>query len=87
LGGWSDWTAITAGRPNLGRNHTCGIRAGQTYCWGESETGRLGNGFLTDRTSPSLVLWNAVPSNTIFISSGVHSCAIATSVTVPGSAC
>jgi alpha-tubulin suppressor-like RCC1 family protein len=33
----SDWTTVTAGG-----NHTCGIRQGELYCWGQNNFGQLG---------------------------------------------
>lgn len=51
-GGWSDWTRISTGN-----THTCGIRGGQAYCWGDASSGALGNSSTTpDRSTPSLVL-------------------------------
>jgi alpha-tubulin suppressor-like RCC1 family protein len=39
IGSDSDWTAIAAGA-----DHTCGVRAGTLYCWGESNHGQVGDG-------------------------------------------
>jgi alpha-tubulin suppressor-like RCC1 family protein len=39
IGGNSDWTYVAAGEW-----HTCGIRAGQLYCWGGNDDGALLDG-------------------------------------------
>jgi len=71
LGGFTDWTAISAGN-----DYTCGIRAGQAYCWGQANYGQLGNGTSTpNRTTPSLVFggftdWTAISAG------GFHTCGI-----------
>lgn len=37
VGSDTDWTDIAAGQ-----NHTCGIRAGELYCWGDNGSNQLG---------------------------------------------
>jgi alpha-tubulin suppressor-like RCC1 family protein len=72
LGGWSDWTSISAGR-----FHTCGVRAGQGYCWGGAANGRLGNGTTTpDQTTPSLVLGGWSDWTQISAARSEYSCGI-----------
>jgi alpha-tubulin suppressor-like RCC1 family protein len=47
---------LTFARVAAGLNHTCGIdTAGAVYCWGANGGGRLGDGTLTNRTSPARV--------------------------------
>jgi hypothetical protein len=35
--------------------HTCGLRSGAAYCWGDGSTGQLGNGRLLSRDTPTRV--------------------------------
>ena len=52
VGGFTDWIQIDAG--NL---HTGGIRAnGTAWCWGINDVGRLGDGTITNRSSPVSVV-------------------------------
>jgi alpha-tubulin suppressor-like RCC1 family protein len=47
------FTSVSA---ESGGDHTCGITtSGQAYCWGRNDTGQLGDGTLTNRSSPVLV--------------------------------
>jgi alpha-tubulin suppressor-like RCC1 family protein len=39
----------------VGQAHTCGVAAGDAYCWGRGSSGQLGNGDGTRRTVPTLV--------------------------------
>ena len=49
---YNDWVDIGAGI-----HSACGLRAnGDIYCWGRGVGGRLGNGALTEQTSPVKVL-------------------------------
>ena len=45
-----DWEII-----DVGRDHTCGISAGEVFCWGANQSGQLGDGTLSDATSPVAV--------------------------------
>ena len=43
----------------LGAGHTCGIKNGRLYCWGNAYLGKLGNGDVKDyRTKPVQVLFD-----------------------------
>lgn len=50
FGGHTNWTHIVSGH-----NHSCGIRAGALYCWGENADGQLGTGNSTDQIAPIAV--------------------------------
>jgi hypothetical protein len=52
-------TSVTnATKVTAGYNHTCALRAnGQILCWGSNEFGQLGDGTLTDRSAPALVVF------------------------------
>ena len=39
IGASNTWSLIA-----LGYSHTCGINAGEFYCWGSDDTGQIGNG-------------------------------------------
>jgi alpha-tubulin suppressor-like RCC1 family protein/WD40 repeat protein len=60
-----------------GGDHTCGITtSGQAYCWGRNDTGQLGDGTLTNRSSPVLV-----SGGLAFVSvsaGGGHTCGVTT---------
>lgn len=45
-----DWTAVSSGQ-----GHTCGIRAGELYCWGENHSGQLGVDVADYTDDPTLV--------------------------------
>ncbi len=63
------WTSVCAGT-----EHACALAAGDLYCWGEGDGGRLGQGDEMDRTEPTPVMagttWSAVTCG------GYHTCAI-----------
>lgn len=45
------WDSFT-----VGEDHTCAIRSdGSLWCWGENDSGQLGDGTLADRSSPTRV--------------------------------
>jgi len=50
VGTASDWDAVSAG--DL---HTCGIRAGKLYCWGNNTYGQTGNGSVKPNRNPTRV--------------------------------
>ena len=60
VSGTVEYTAVTAGS-----SFACGLAAtGSAYCWGWNMQGQLGDGTLTDRTSPVAVtgqVWAASP--------------------------
>ncbi len=47
VGSDTDWTAIATGS-----YHSCGIRSGTLWCWGEGGSGQLGRGSRTDSGVP-----------------------------------
>lgn len=51
-----DMTGVLAGKTvtaiTSGASHSCALADGQVYCWGNGAHGQLGNGALTDRSSP-----------------------------------
>jgi alpha-tubulin suppressor-like RCC1 family protein len=56
--------------------HTCGIREGLAYCWGNNPDGRLGIGSEFDAAWPSLVDFDS-PLEVVNIASGTgHTCAV-----------
>jgi alpha-tubulin suppressor-like RCC1 family protein len=62
------WLMVSAGS-----YHNCAIKANNTlWCWGRGADGRLGDGFTTDRNTPTLVAgeWVKVAAG------GSHTCAI-----------
>jgi len=53
VGTATDWTAVsTNGSLLLEQSSTCGIRAGQLYCWGANDYGQLGIGTTTSSQVP-----------------------------------
>jgi alpha-tubulin suppressor-like RCC1 family protein len=70
------WTSLS-----VGYSHTCGIAAGELYCWGSSPYGECGNGASTTNPIPfSLSAPIALPSGqsswVSVTSGGSHTCAI-----------
>jgi alpha-tubulin suppressor-like RCC1 family protein len=52
VAGSRSWATISTGS-----SHTCGVTtAGDAYCWGENDSGQLGNGNTTQQTVPGLVV-------------------------------
>lgn len=49
IGTLSDWTYVSASRhPGVGgTEHTCGIRGGLLFCWGNNSAGQNGNGSIS----------------------------------------
>ena len=45
-----DWTHI-----ELGGSHTCSIRGGELFCWGDNRYGQLGDGTSADKNTPTLI--------------------------------
>jgi alpha-tubulin suppressor-like RCC1 family protein len=50
VGTSADWTNVSAGK-----DHTCGIRSGELYCWGSGETFATGLGDTANRDTPARV--------------------------------
>ncbi len=74
-------SGVTFGSISAGWHHTCAVAltpvAGDVYCWGRNENGRLGDGTQADRSVPGRV---AAPSGVTFLSvsaGGQHTCAVA----------
>lgn len=62
------WLMVSAGD-----RHSCAIKSNNTlWCWGRGADGRLGDGFTTDRNTPTIVAgeWSKVAAG------GSHTCAI-----------
>lgn len=62
-----------------GGSHTCALlNTGTVKCWGDNSEGQLGDGTTTTRTSPSIVMDNALAlSGVTDIAAGrVHTCAL-----------
>lgn len=59
-----------------GGNHTCALATtGQVYCWGEGTHGEVGDGTLSNRTTPTLIDASAAFKS---VSAGTeHTCALA----------
>jgi alpha-tubulin suppressor-like RCC1 family protein len=73
------WTSIAAGE-----RHSCGVRAGEPFCWGDGANGRLGLPNNDEQHEPASVdatgMWQLVAAGS------AHSCAIhaLTSAPAPG---
>lgn len=71
---------VTFSSISVSSSHTCGLGSdGNGYCWGNGANGRLGDGYITQRTTPVLVSQGARPANVTFssISAGnMHSCGV-----------
>ena len=66
VGGFTDWTQISAGT-----DHTAAVRAnGTAWCWGRNYTGRLGDGGTTNQSSPVSVVGGF--TNWVQISAGKY---------------
>ncbi|MFA7478759.1 MAG: hypothetical protein WC184_12870, partial [Acidimicrobiia bacterium] len=62
---------------SAGGGHTCGLTTGgDTYCWGNSSSGQLGNGNITHQNTPVKVSGNH--SFVSLVAGYIHSCALTT---------
>ncbi len=53
---------VTIAQLSGGGSHTCARASdGNAYCWGFNSTGQLGDGTLTNRSAPTLVVQGAIP--------------------------
>ena len=65
---------------DLGNSSSCALAAGNAYCWGRGEFGRLGNGTIGDKENATLVSKKpgVILANVNQISAGLnHTCALA----------
>jgi hypothetical protein len=70
-GALTDWTAVEAGE-----RQTCGRRtSGRLYCWGSNAYGQLGDGTLTSRPAPRLVVGGITDWRTVSVAAN-HTCAL-----------
>jgi alpha-tubulin suppressor-like RCC1 family protein len=71
-------TLVTASMVSTGSYHSCAVTtAGGVRCWGFNGNGRLGDGTLTDRTTPVDVATLGAGSGAAVVSSGEsHTCAV-----------
>lgn len=58
-----------------GENHTCAVQAGQVLCWGNNNSGQLGDGTRSPRLEPTPVLTMSSGSATV-AAGQFHTCAI-----------
>lgn len=59
----------------LGSRHSCGLTPeGKAYCWGKNESGRLGDGTTTNRSSPVAVAGDLTFE--VLEAGGAHTCGI-----------
>jgi alpha-tubulin suppressor-like RCC1 family protein len=58
-----------------GSAHTCGISAGDVFCWGQNLSGQLGDGTTESRRQPTQVQGLPAPATQI-AAGAVHSCAL-----------
>lgn len=66
----SGWTSVSSGD-----RHTCGIRGGRVYCWGENSRGQLGDGTKEGRAVAKPIVSQATDWTSV--SAGpFHTCAI-----------
>jgi alpha-tubulin suppressor-like RCC1 family protein len=66
---------VTITRISAGYEHTCAVSsAGAVYCWGNNEDGQLGNGGITNQSSPVAV--TGLTGVTQVSAGGAHTCAL-----------
>ncbi len=60
-----------------GWNHVCALdSSGNAWCWGDGESGKLGNGQVTDQTTPVAVTMPAGKTFTTLSAGNNHTCAL-----------
>jgi alpha-tubulin suppressor-like RCC1 family protein len=71
--GNSGVTAVAAGQ-----FHTCALKGGRVYCWGDNAIGQLGDNTTTNRNTPTLVEDGAMGNSgvTAVAAGGYHTCAL-----------
>jgi alpha-tubulin suppressor-like RCC1 family protein len=72
--GNSGVTAVAAGD-----FHTCALKGGQVYCWGQNDYGQLGDNTTTNRITPTLVADGAMGNSgvtAVAAVGGYHTCAL-----------
>ncbi|MDA8680859.1 hypothetical protein N9M45_04645, partial [Euryarchaeota archaeon] len=76
--GFQEGSIFTDTTLSLGYSHTCAILDnGSVTCWGKGSNGRLGNGGVLDKSSPTFTGSLGTGRNAVSISSGgEHTCAI-----------
>jgi alpha-tubulin suppressor-like RCC1 family protein len=72
--GASVTTLAIGGGPADG-DATCAVRAGEALCWGNNQSGRLGDGLISPRGVASAVV--SLPTNVVDVAAGLdHGCAL-----------
>src|SRR4029079_17347807 len=67
----TDWTTVSAGN-----GHTCAIRSvGKLYCWGNDDSGQVGNGAPTGNVTSPHQITSATDWKTVS-AGATHTCAI-----------
>ena len=76
--GFQEGSIFTDSTLSSGGSHTCAILDnGSVSCWGLDSYGQLGNGGLSDKTTPTLTSSLGIGRTAVAISSGLfHTCAI-----------
>jgi len=65
------WTSLSSGG-----NHTCGIRGGRIYCWGDDQHGQLGDGAAGGTRAVPAPIASGATDWTSVSAAGRHTCAI-----------
>ena len=75
VNGSLNWNSLSGGN-----EHTCGVSSSSAgYCWGFNDSGRLGDGTITQRWEPQTIIdahvWRSISAG------GYHTCGVTTSNT------
>jgi alpha-tubulin suppressor-like RCC1 family protein len=75
-------TSATLTSISAGQYSSCVLASGKAYCWGEGDSGRLGNNSTTDRSTPMAVTATGVMTGTLDqVAAGeAHGCAVSNNV-------